>query len=604
MVSERSDDLGGRARSAPIAAVTAAAVAAIALAGCAGIGPRRFPLRDPLWLDPDTGALAGTPADYYSGANADTVDQIFLRPLSRTLAVPLAEEAWNVNSMDEVPNSSWFTNRIGFHPMTAAEVARGACGDAPSLDPSRGPWLVTGAKTDGIHPGFQIRAPDGRRYLLKLDGESQPLQSTTGDVVGARLYHAAGYFTPCNEIVFVSDQILQLDPAARTTTDVGDKIPMTPAHLEKLLGQAWRRPDGLVRVMASRLLPGEPIGPFRYEGTRTDDPNDVVPHQKRRELRGSMLLAAWIHHGDVREQNTLDMVVSESGRRFVRHHLLDWSDAIGSRWRWDRFSRRMGSGATGYLDLDHVLVDIVSLGLYPRPWNHIMPSPVGESFAYFSADGFVPGRWRANYVNPAFEEMTARDALWAARIVARFSDEHLRAVTAEAKLEDARTADHLVQAFAARRDAILRHYLGRGSPLGDFTLERRPGDDRQSLCFVDLELRTRVGDPATTLYKVRLRGGENLELTLGWRHLYPPEAGDRARSCVALPIARRRPHDLAAAGAADDDPLRYAVLEIYSHQVPARKAAALVALHLYDLGPRRGFRLVGIERPATVGDPP
>jgi hypothetical protein len=588
-------------------AATASALAATALAGCAGVGPGRFPLRDPLWLDPDTNALAGTPADYYSGENADAMDQMFLRPLSRTLAVPLAEEAWNVNSMDEVPNSSWFTNRIGLYPMTAAEVARGACGDAPSLDPSRGPWLVTGAKADGVHAGFQIRAPDGRRYLLKLDGEAQPLQSTTGDVVGARLYHAAGYFTPCNEIVFVSDQIFQIGPAAKTATDVGHKIPMTPAHLEKLLGQAWRRPDGLIRVMASRLLPGEPIGPFRYEGTRADDPNDVVPHQKRRELRGSMLLAAWIHHGDVREQNTLDMVVNEGGRRFVRHNLLDWSDAIGSPWRWNRFRRRLGSGATGYLDLDHVLVDIVSLGLYPRPWNHTMLSPAGESFAYFTADGFVPERWRANYINPAFEEMTARDALWAARIVARFSDDHLRAVMAEAKLENARTADHLVQALAGRRDAILRYYLGAGSSLADFTLARRPGDHRQSLCFVDLALRTRVAGAAATLYKVRLRGGANLELTLGWRHVYADDtsddAGDPARSCVALPIASRRPHDLAAPGAADGDPLRYAVLEISSHQGSARPAAPVVALHLYDLGPARGFRMVGIERPAKLVDP-
>jgi hypothetical protein len=581
----------------------AAAVAAAALVGCATTSSRRFPLRDTLWVDPDANTLARTPASYFSGINADASDQVFLRPLSRALTLPMTEEAWNVNSVDEVPNSSWFTNRIGFFPMTPVEVARGACRDAPPLDPNTGPWMVTGSKGDGVHPGFQIRAADGRRYLLKLDGESQPLQATSGDVIGSRLFHAAGYFTPCNEIVFFPEELLQIAPTATIQTDVGRKVPLTQAHLELLLRQAWRRADGTIRAMASRMLPGEPIGPFRYEGTRPDDPNDVVPHQKRRELRGAKLLAAWINRGDMREQNTLDMVVEAEGRRFVRHHMLDWSDALGSGWREERITRRLGTGATGHLDLDHVLVDVVSLGLYPRPWNHATLTPEAESFPYFSADGFAPESWRGGYSNPAFVEMTMRDALWAARIIARFSDEHMRAIVAEARLEDQRAADYLVATLAARRDTILRHYMARGSSLADFTLEPRSPDGRQSFCFVDLAVRARSADPAATFYKVRLRGGARIDRTLGWRHFHPDPAHPE-RSCVALPLARVRPSDLAAPNAPDDDPHRYAVLDIYSNQTSRRHATALVALHLYDLGPSRGFRLVGVDRPASLADPP
>ena len=33
--------------------------------------------------------------------------------------------AQNINTIDEVPDSSWFTNRILAHPLSPAEVARG-----------------------------------------------------------------------------------------------------------------------------------------------------------------------------------------------------------------------------------------------------------------------------------------------------------------------------------------------------------------------------------------------------------------------------------------------------------------------------------------------
>jgi hypothetical protein len=46
--------------------------------------------------------------------------------------------ALNANTLGEVPNSSWFTNRIGFGDMRPEEIIRGAkSGDGPDLS---GPW--------------------------------------------------------------------------------------------------------------------------------------------------------------------------------------------------------------------------------------------------------------------------------------------------------------------------------------------------------------------------------------------------------------------------------------------------------------------------------
>src|ERR1700690_3342431 len=90
---------------------SSALLCALALGGisCAGEVVRRFPLRDPLWVDPDTSPIANQPAKRERAEYSYMIDQTLLRPLSQTLAVAIAGEAPNVNSLDEVPNSSWFT---------------------------------------------------------------------------------------------------------------------------------------------------------------------------------------------------------------------------------------------------------------------------------------------------------------------------------------------------------------------------------------------------------------------------------------------------------------------------------------------------------------
>ncbi len=81
---------------------------------------------------------------------------------------------------------------------------------------------------------------------------------------------------------------------------------------------------------ASKSLPGKPLGPFRYFGTRLDDPNDIVPHEHRRELRAVRVFAAWLNHMDSRGINTLDTLVDADDRWLVRHHLLDFGSTLGS----------------------------------------------------------------------------------------------------------------------------------------------------------------------------------------------------------------------------------------------------------------------------------
>src|SRR5262249_6875167 len=103
----------------------------IALAACAG--ERQFPLKEPMWRDTDLVSRRATchsdddgkkicrPDEYDSSLAWDGADNVFFRPVSRFFAVDPGGEARNVNSLDEVPDSSWFENRIGRRGMTAEQ---------------------------------------------------------------------------------------------------------------------------------------------------------------------------------------------------------------------------------------------------------------------------------------------------------------------------------------------------------------------------------------------------------------------------------------------------------------------------------------------------
>ena len=565
----------------------------LALAACPQ-PPRRFPLAAPKWEDADRNHVPVEPAEYYSGMIADVGDKTLFRPLSHLFKFPLPGEAANINALDEVPNSSWFHNRIGQHATTPAVAARGACTEPP-LDPAKGPWMVAGAKPDGANPGFFVKTPQGT-YLFKFDGPVQPERATAADVIGSRIYHAAGYHAPCNQVVWFKRDVLKIAPGAKAKNKYGEKFPVTSKEVDQVLSKAFRLKDGTMRASASAFLPGKPLGPWTYNDTRSDDPNDVIRHEDRRELRGARVLASWINHWDSREQNTLDVWVNSGERNFIRHYYIDFGDTLGSRWEQDGISRRLGNSY--YLALDHVLVDLLTLGLLDRPWFNAKLSTEAEIFGYFNAENFEPARWRSAYPNPAFDRMTFRDALWMVRILARFSDAHVRALVKEGKFTFARDEAYAINTLIKRRNKILREYLTKYPPLDRFRLVRRgrTSDRRaQSLCFEDLALLHKLVPSKDVLYKLRFMGGEGLDKELGWLQ-FQPDPDHPHRSCVLLPIGDKRPANLAGVKAKDDDPRRYGVMHLYVHQRPTLPPTSNMEVHFYDLGPERGFRLVGVQR--------
>jgi hypothetical protein len=455
-------------------------VSLLLLAGCAS-AVSGFAAREPLWRDPDRRPFHGQPAVYYSPHDWDRLEKTFVLPTLSALAVRVPGEAINVNAWDEVPDSSWFENRIGRHPLTPDELAAGAC-PSPSNGPM-GPWRVVSAKPDGATAGFVFEDSQGQRYLAKLDGADGSPRASLADVLGAGLYHAAGYHVPCNSIAYFTASALELDPHARSETALGNKGPLDRKQLAQLLSRAARLPDGRQRAMVSRYLEGKPLGAWRYHGLRAGDRNDVVPHEDRRELRASRLLAAWTDHVDQREGNTLAMWrETADGRGYVMHHLIDFGDCFGSIWSgsaqaaWRR-------GHDYWIDPRTMLQDWLTLGTRERPWDRARLGPAGLALGYYDVDQFEPERWRPRYPNPAFSSMTEHDAAWMARILARLSPQHIARILDRAAAPPELSAP-LLHILLGRRQRILQRYLTRLSPLADPELRVLAG--RDWLCATDL----------------------------------------------------------------------------------------------------------------------
>ena len=92
----------------------------------------------------------------------------------------------------------------------------------------------------------------------------------------------------------------------------------------------------------------------------------------------------------------------------------------------------------------------------------------------FEGISFDPVAWRPEYPNTAFDNMRADDAFWAARIVARFSDDAIRAVVAKARYSDPRASEYMTSTLIMRRDKVLRTWLAAVNPVVDVDAQRRP----------------------------------------------------------------------------------------------------------------------------------
>ena len=453
-----------------------------ALGPAGGAQAPRFYPDDPIAVDDDMALDASKVTPIEDSNGYDFVVNTFAKPGTRHDV-----RAGNVNTVDEVPNSSWFTNRIGRGGLSAADIVRGP--DRVARLSLEG-WKVSQGKSTGVQPGFRMTDPDGQVYQIEFDPISNPEMATGAEIMGTAFYHALGYHTVDVYLAELDPARIEFEPTARIKDPrLGERRRMTRRDVNAVLRRSPKLPDGRYRVLASRFADGQPAGNFRYYGRRPDDPNDLVPHEDRRELRGARVFGAWLNHDDSRGVNSLDVVQTEGARRYIRHYMFDFGSIAGSG---TVFAQRHRAGNEYIVEWKPGWLTLATFGVYTRPWMHIDYPDVPASVGRFEAASFDPLAWRPEYPNPAFDNMRADDAFWAARLVARFTQTDIRAIVEKARYTDPRATDYMTATLVERRRRVLQTWLTPINPLVDFSL-----DAAGTLTFDNAAVAAGVSTPAT-----------------------------------------------------------------------------------------------------------
>jgi hypothetical protein len=337
------------------------------------------------------------------------------------------------------------------------QIARGPI-EGPAPDPSK--WVLIREKTSGAHPGFTARDARGDTFFLEFDPHSNPEGATAAVAIATKIFWALGYNQVESFISSFDLQRTEYDPTATLQRPNGARTPFTRDDVDQLLERVARNRDGSYRVIAGRRLPGQIIGEFRYSGMRPDDPNDVIPHEHRRELRALRVFGAWTNLTDLKAGNTLDTVVTENGRSVVKHYLQDVGSTFGMcngvhEWdlSWEHF-----------LQVDATKKRLLSLGFALSPWQTVDYEEY-PSVGKFEGTRFDPLEWRPQTPTTAYMELRADDAFWAAQRVAAFTDEMIRAAVHVGEFSDPAAERHLADVLIQRRDKIKRVFLPAVNPV-------------------------------------------------------------------------------------------------------------------------------------------
>jgi hypothetical protein len=446
-----------------------------------GVPQQKFYDDDPIWKEPVTQNVVKA-TRYEPDLTYEALVNLFWHPG----APVLGQRAENINTMDEVPDGPFYVNRAGRIPLTPAMVARAA---NTGTGPAAGPWKIISAKSDGVTPGFTVRDSAGTVWYLKFDPPGFRTMATGIEIVGAKLFWALGYHVTEYYLARLFPSNLVITPEATVKLPGEAKRVMRRSDIDWLLRRAHREADGSYPVVASKAVPGHYLGRIRFDGTRADDPNDIIPHEHRRELRGYFVFAAWLNHVDVKGTNSIVSLVTENGRTFIRSYLLDFGSALGSagtgpREGWEGFENIVE-------DPHEILKRVVTFGLRVPEWRRMQ-------FYELPALGRVPrdnsswnpDDWKPHITNSAFRHIRADDKFWAAYKLTFITEDMVRAAVAEGQFGDEASEKLLVKMILERRAKILDAYLPAVNPIVGPAL-----DSDGHLTFRNIAVETGVAGP-------------------------------------------------------------------------------------------------------------
>jgi hypothetical protein len=404
-------------------------------------------------------------------------EQTISDPVAHTFELPRHRRAEGINAIDEVPDSTWFTNRRGL----SVEQMRAGPGTLDSPEHHL-PWTIESTGYGGTSISFIIKDARGIKYLIKFDNAGLPEAETAADAIAARLIWACGYNVPEDQVVYLPRDQLRLSPKALVKGAFGARVrTLDSREVEQKLAKVAREPGGLLRVIASRWLDGKALGAPPLEGIRSDDPNDLIPHQLRRDLRGLRVIYAWLDMVDTVPGNFLDVWTAdpaEPSRHYVKHYALDFGSSFGVMGTKTDDPR---GGQTYRVDWGDMARNLVTFGVAEQPQGDRGKVNIFGVAPLFESIAFDPHAWRPEFGFAAFTEMDRIDGFWAAKLVARLTRAQIQAAVEAGRLSDPRAVSYLTDTLVARQHKTAEYWYRQVNPLDMFEVD-------DELCFDDLAI--------------------------------------------------------------------------------------------------------------------
>ena len=409
--------------------------------------------------------------------------------------------ALSANTLGEVMDGPWFVNRHARQRLSVTELVEGPPqGEAPSQQKK---WRVLTVRKYGIRPGLLIRDAENKFFLLRFDPPGRLEMSTGASMIGARIFHALGYWVAEHHLVYFDRKQLFADSEGEDIDAVGGATPLKEEDIDLFLEKVPRDSTRGYRAVAiSTEGVQKLLGPYQFYGTRTDDPNDVIAHEHRRDLRGLHAISAWLANNGINAVQTMDALVEENGVHFIRHVWVDFSMLLGSGFEDVKHAR---DGYEPLLDLGEALKNLVGMGIYSPAWQRAQ-YPGIRSVGLFESRVFDPSKWLPTTDLAALANHLPDDDYWAAKQILALTDEDLKAVVKAAQYTDPRAAEWVAQSLIERRDKVVRYSLDKVLPLENFRIEDGV------LRFDDLAVQRGLRSPQN--YSVQWSGFRNLQKDL------------------------------------------------------------------------------------------
>ena len=369
------------------------------------------------------------------------------RPVVTSLSLPGKNSAKDINSMDDVPASSWFIPRLGYESISPDELLNGPT----ELGPPQPPLRVIRVRNPEFNPRLFVYDRREIYYMLKMDPPEYPCIATTTSFIVNRLFWGFGYNVPEDHLTFFTRDQISIAPDAE----------LSESAIDTVLNRVAAPVVGRYRAIASRILEGLPLGPTAEKSVRTDDPNDLFPHEDRRVLRALRVFAALTNTSDFNADNTLDMYVGQSGKGYIKHHIIDFDDAFGTH---AARHKRLWAGYNHIFSLKDIARNLLTTGLIMNDWERISETP-WKSVGIFESRIFKPERWKETHPFAPIRKSQPADIYWAGKILGALTKEHITALVQAAKYPEPEAEKYIIETLMERRKKLLRFAVEQVTPV-------------------------------------------------------------------------------------------------------------------------------------------